>query len=167
MVEAALACNLDLLEDGEGADAALAGGGIVEGVHGGKPGLAEIGDGNAKQAAVLAKLDEAGRAPVRVQEARAILGLCIVHAAVGMAPSQVLAIELVALLAVARRNHLDSEILIAPQAASLAAVGSEIRHRNATGDAGAAGLATRYVDMVAGTPVTARQGHFVELFELR
>src|SRR5690606_20659671 len=102
-----------------------------------------------------------------VQEAREILGFRIIHAAVGMSPSQVIAIELVALLAVARRNHLDIEILVAPQAASLAAVGPEIRDRDATGNAGAAGLATRDVDMVAGTPVTARQGHFVELFELR
>ena len=167
ILESAFAGDFDLLEDGEGAEPARALVRIVERIDRRQPGLAVVGYGHGEQALVLAQFDEAGRTPVGMQEAREVLWLGIVHAAVGVPPLQVAAVQGETFVAEPGRLDADLEVGIAFQAAALGAVGDERIDRNAAGDAGAATRAVRDVDVAAGAPIAALQAEFVELVQMR
>ncbi|ODU42968.1 MAG: hypothetical protein ABS96_23960 [Lysobacteraceae bacterium SCN 69-123] len=162
---------VDLLQDRVGAQPAPAFIRIEERVDRRQAQRGDVGDGHRQQPATPAggtrgaDLEEAPMRPAADQELVELVRAMVVHAALGMACGQVAPVQRELLVGACGRQHPAIEVLVARQAAALAAVGCEAVHRHPHRHAGPALLAVRAVDQVAGAAEAPAQCHRVELAE--
>jgi hypothetical protein len=159
--------QLHLLQDGEGAQAALGLVGVEEGVDRRQAMQRQVRHRHAEQARALAQFQEQGGAPRCGEEAAEVAGVGFVHAAAGMALAQVALVQRMALAVVAGHGLDHLQVGVALQAAPLRAAGLEAFHVDAAGRAGPAAAAIGEVQVPAGAAEAALQRRPVQLVQVR
>ena len=172
MVEPFAPGPFDLAQDRQRAQAALRQFRLEERIHRRQPATDAVRHRHRQQPAraVVAgqpHLHEARLGPAADQELVELDGAVAIHAAIAMACGQVALVQLEMLGGAPRRRDPRLDVGIACQAAALAAVGLEGGHRDAHGHAGAALLAVRPVDQVAGAAESPVQRLRVDVRQAR